>query len=192
MTSKAVNGGRGRASLARMFGWGFAALLMLLPLAAMQFTSEVNWTGSDFLFAGLLIGGVGLALELAVRKSDNLAYRAGMGLALAASFLLIWINSAVGIIGDEGNAANLLYAGVLAVALFGALGVRFRPGGMAVAMAATALAHAGVGLFALLKGLGAAEPPGALGILVLNGGFTCMWLLSAAFFRKAAREPEKS
>ena len=28
--------------------WGAAAFLLVLPAVAMQFTSEVNWTASDF------------------------------------------------------------------------------------------------------------------------------------------------
>src|SRR3954469_1092777 len=45
----------------RVAGWSFAAGLLALPALAMQFTHEVNWTGFDFLVAGGMIGGVGLA-----------------------------------------------------------------------------------------------------------------------------------
>ena len=55
--------------------------------------------------------------------------------------MLVWINLAVGIIGSEDNPANLMYGGVLAVGVAGAVAARFRPGGMARALAATALAQ---------------------------------------------------
>ena len=69
--------------------------------------------------------------ELGARMSRNTAYRAAVGLATVAGFLLVWINLAVGIIGDEGNPANLMFGGVLVVGVIGALVARFRAPGMA-------------------------------------------------------------
>jgi hypothetical protein len=152
---------------------------------AMQFTDEVHWTGFDFVFAGVMIGGTGLAYELAVRASGSLAYRAGVAVALAASFLLIWVNGAVGIIGDEDNPANLMYGGVLAAALVGAIVARFRAAGLMRAMLVAASGQALVAAIALIGGLGASEPPGPIGILALNGFFVLLWLFSAFLFRKA-------
>ena len=63
----------------------------------------MNWTASDFVFAAVLIGGVGLVLELAVRSTPSAAYRSGVAVLAAASFLLIWINAAIGIVGNEDN-----------------------------------------------------------------------------------------
>ena len=101
----------------RIAGWSLAVLVLLTPFLAMQFTSGVNWTRFDFIFAAVLIGGVGLLFELTVRMSDNKAYRAAVGLALAAGLLTIWANGAVGMIGDEDNPLNLMFAAVLAIAL---------------------------------------------------------------------------
>ena len=39
--------------------------------------------------------------ELAAWMTGNRAYRAAVGVAVAAAFLLVWINLAVGIIGTE-------------------------------------------------------------------------------------------
>ena len=47
----------------RIAGWGFAAILLLLPAIAMQFTSEVDWDARDFIVMGALIGMVGLGTE---------------------------------------------------------------------------------------------------------------------------------
>ena len=172
-----------RARPWRLVGWGMAASLLLVPLVAMQFTSEVNWTASDFLFAGALIGGVGVLFELTVRMSASPFYRAGAALALAAAFLLIWINGAVGIIGSENNPLNLLYLGVIAISLVGSASAAFRPRGMAYAMFAAAAAMAAMAIVALAVGRG--EPPGPIGVIVLNGFFATLYFSAGWLFRIA-------
>jgi hypothetical protein len=124
---------------------------------------------------------------LVARKAGNIAYRAAVGVALAAAFLLVWISLAVGIIGTEDDLANLMYVGVLAVGIIGAIIARFRPHGMARALFATALAQAWVAVIALIFGLGSGSPPGVLGILILNGFFVALFLGSAWLFRNAAQ-----
>lgn len=168
----------------RVAGWSIAALLLLLPLVAMQFTREVNWTPFDFAFATVMIGGVGIAFELTVRATRNNAYRSGVAIALAAAFLLIWINGAVGIIGDEDNPLNLLYIGVIAIAFGGMAWARFRASGVSHAMTMAAIANAAVGVVAVLAGRN--EPPGIVGLIVLNGFFVLLFLGAARLFGIAA------
>src|SRR5687768_342336 len=93
------------------------ASILMVPLVGMQFSDEVLWTLSDFVFAGTLIFGTGLLYQLTTRITGNAAYRTAVGLALAASFLLLWINGAVGIIGDSDF--NMLYVGVPMVGIIG-------------------------------------------------------------------------
>jgi hypothetical protein len=164
-----------------------AALILLLPLSAMQFTDEVVWNLADFAVAGGLLVGTGLLYEAAGRRTRNIAYRAAAGVALAAALLLVWISLAVGIIGDEGDPANAMYIGVLAVGVVGALIARFQPHGMARALLATALAQALVAAIALSAGLGA-PASGPLEILMLNGCFVALFVGSAWLFRHAARD----
>nr|WP_239986109.1 hypothetical protein [Paracoccus sp. SY] len=76
------------------------ALLLLVPPLAMQVTDQVNWGVFDFATAALLIGCVALAWELSLRMTCNRVRRRTIALALAASFLLLWIELAVGIIGN--------------------------------------------------------------------------------------------
>lgn len=177
MANEAVKSGGRLASRLRIAAWGLAALILLLPLVAMRFTDEVNWTVLDFVFAGVLIGGVGLAFELTVRMTRNHAYRAGVGAALAAAFLIIWANGAVGMIGSEDNPYNLLFIGVVALALIGSIFVRFRAEGMARVIAAAAIVHAGVAVAGLSQ-----DPRGG----IFSAVFAGIWLLSAALFRNAA------
>ncbi len=90
-----------RRSPWRIARWSAAALVLLLPLAAMQFTDEVDWTLSDFVFAGILLSASLAAYELVARRTGDPCYRAGAGLAVAALFLLSWSNAAVGITDSE-------------------------------------------------------------------------------------------
>lgn len=170
----------------RIAGWGAAAMFILLPAVAMQVTDEVNWTLPDFVFAGALVAGVGATLELVAKTTSNLAYRAAVAVALAAGFLLIWLNGAVGIIGSEDNSANLMFGGVLAVAIVGAVFARFQPGGMARAMIAAAIAQMLVAVIALVAGLGL-PASGPLEVLSLNAGFAVLWLTAGWLFRRTVR-----
>jgi len=162
------------------------AVLLAVPLAAMQVTDEVVWTVSDFVVAGALVFATGTLLELAWRRAETAAYRIAAAVALAAGFLLVWGILAVGVIGASGDRADLLYAGVFTVGIVGALLARFRPRGMAWVMAATAVAQVAVGGVALIAGMVPAYNA-AYEILGLSGFFAALWLLSACLFRRAAR-----
>lgn len=163
----------------RAAGWSVAALILLTPLVAMQFTREVNWTLGDFLFAGMMIGLAGIAYELTVRVSGNRNYRAGVAVALCASFLTVWVNGAVGMIGDEDNPYNLLFLAVIGVALIGSIMARFRPIGMVTAMFFAAF-------FQGVVAAGGMSTDARGGML--SACFALIWLLSAALFRNAARD----
>jgi hypothetical protein len=187
MAGNTENGGGGRGSRWRIAVWATAALL-LLPLAAMQFTNEVNWDETDFIVVGAMLAVACGTVELAARMTGNTLYRAAVGVAVAAAFILVWINLAVGIIGSENNPANLMYGGVLACAIIGAVIGRFQPIGMARALSATALAQVLVGVIALTAGFGSTAPSFPEAIVFLTGFFATLWLISAWLFRKAARE----
>jgi hypothetical protein len=178
-------GGR-RGNGWRIAGWASAGLILLVPLVAMQFTSEVSWTGFDFAFMAAMFGSVGLAVEWTFRKSRNPAYRMAVGIALAAIFFLIVINGAVGIIGSEGEIANLLFGGVILIALIGAIAARFRPAGMALAMVAAALAQLLVPLIALAGGLAPRAMVLAPEVPASTAVFMGLWLVAGWLFRKAA------
>jgi hypothetical protein len=165
-----------------------AAFLLSLPLMAMLITDEVAWGPVDFALAGVLLVGTGLLLELAVRKAGDIPHRAAVVVALAAAILLVWISLAVGIIGVEGDSADLMYVGVLAVGVIGAIIARFQPHGMARALLATALAQALVAVIALIAGKHE-EPVTSVAELVgLNAFFVALFIGSAWLFQRAARQ----
>ena len=163
-------------------------LILLLPLVAMQITDEMAWTLADFAVAGVLLVGTGLTYSF-VARAGNLAYRAGVGVALAAAFILVWTVGAVGVIGEDGDRADLMYGGVLAVGLIGAVVARFRPDGMARALLAMALAQAVVGVIALIAGKHQAPLSSVYEIVGLNAFFAALFIASAWLFRHAARRP---
>ena len=160
--------------------WGGAAVLLSLPLIAMQFTSEVDWTAADFVVMGIMLTLVGLGFELAVRVARSHAYVVGAGVAVAAAFLITWSNLAVGIIGNEDNPANLIFFGVLLLGLLGVVFSRLDPLRLARAMELTAVAQ-------LIACVAALVLDGAH-VFVITAVFFAMWLTSAQLFRAAARQ----
>jgi hypothetical protein len=60
-------------------------------------------------------------------KTSNTAYKAAVGLAIATPFLLVWMIGAVGVLGVDGDPADLMYIGVLAVGIIGAIIARLSP-----------------------------------------------------------------
>jgi hypothetical protein len=171
-----------------MVPWVIAAVMLLLPLIAMQFIDEVVWDETDFAVIGIMLFGACGAYELAARMTPNIAYRAAVAVAVVAIVILVWINLAVGIIGSEDNPANLMYGGVLAVGIVGSFIARLQPHGMARALAATAFAQLLVGVIALAAGFGSTAPSFPEPIVFLTGFFAALWLISACLCWKAARE----
>lgn len=167
----------------RLIGWSTAGLILLLPLAAMQVSEEVVWTLGDFAAAALLLGTVGGVLGLAMRYSRVRSYRAAAGIALTTTMLIVWINLAVGLIGNEDNSANLLFFGVLLVAAIGSILARFRAAGMAVVMATAALVQALVPATAWLLGLSSTSSPWTIEVFFATAFLSAMWLISAWLFR---------
>jgi hypothetical protein len=180
--------GGGHARRWRIARWGGAALLLLLPLVAMQFSAEMDWDETDFIVMGAMLGGACGLYELAAWLSRSAAYRAAVAVAVVAAFLLIWLNLAVGIIGSEDNPANRMYAGVLATAFAGAVVARGKAGGMARTLAVTALAQALAGAIALATDAGVTGENWPRDVIVLSTFFSALWLGSALLFRRAARE----
>ena len=167
--------GRG---LARRLVWGGAAVLMLLPAAAMPFTAEMNWTAGDFIVWGGMLLAACAAYEIAARVARSNAYLAAAGVAVAGAFFMTWVNLAVGIIGSENNPANDMFFWVIAVGVIGALVTLLRARPMAWVMAAVAVAQVAVCAYAWFAGLGY--------VFVFTGLMCAVWIASARLFHIAA------
>lgn len=166
------------------------ALLLLVPLVAMQFSDEVNWSPFDFVVAFVLLMGTGLTFEFITRKSADTIYKFAVASALGTALLMIWTNLAVGIIGSENNPANQMYFGVLAIAVIGSAITRLRAYGMANVLLSTAAANVLAAVTAIAAGWGAPYNT-AMEILFINLIFILLWIISAILFSISATKKQK-
>jgi len=169
--------------------WVIAILsILMIPLVAMQFTNEVNWSLSDFIIMGIILFSIGLSYELIARKSEEIVYRSAFGVALAGVFLLLWVNGAVGIIGSEDNPANLMYGMVLIAGILGSFMSRLKSKDMMVTLLVIALIQFIVPIVALIFEPANASwgKTGVIGVFVLNAFFVMLFIISALLFRRTS------
>jgi len=169
-------------------------IVALLPLALLliPFTGNLtvegwNWKWNDFLFAWVVFSVTTFLFRfLVTRPMANLAYKAGVALAVLAGFLVFWITAAVQIIGDE-NPGNLLYLLTLLGGFIGVCVARFRPAGLArVAFAMAAALFLIPAVSVLLWPVD--FNPGYAKVQILSSGFAAMFLASGLLFRHAANQ----
>jgi hypothetical protein len=160
-----------------------AACILLLPAIGMLLTEEVAWSAHDFLLAGIILVAPAMMYETVSRKTGNLTYRAALATSLLSAVFLVWVNLAVGFIGEPSHPANLMYAGVLALAVVGSAVTRLRPRGMSVTMLMTAMSLVLISCIVLFKGYGAEA-------LVLSATLAALLAGAAYLFKAAAKEME--
>ncbi len=165
--------------LLRTILWGGAVTLFLIPVVAKMIGGEAMlWTGGDFVFAAVGILIATALVDLGLRKAPDFPYAVASAIAVGICFLTIWANAAVGIAGDEDNPANAAFYSIVLFAALAAAVARGRPGAMAKAMTACAIAQLGAGVVVAVMGY--LTP---IFTLFMGG----LWLLSASLFREAAR-----
>ena len=162
--------------------WGTAAVLLCLPAIVMSFFPDagVNWTGSDFVVMGVMLTLACVAVEIGARMADNLPYLAGLVFAVGTGFVTVWVNLAVGMILSEDNPENLVFLGVLALAIVGSLAVRLRARGMVKVMLCTGALQALIGITVFASGL---DEPYTASLIT---AFALPWWLSAGLFHWSA------
>ena len=64
--------------------------LLLIPLIAMRFTDEVNWTPMDFVVMGAMLLITGLGIEVALRIVRATWVRVAAVAAILFGFLMVW------------------------------------------------------------------------------------------------------
>ena len=74
--------------------------LLLIPLIAMQFSSDVQWTGRDFLIMGIMLLSLGVGIEFILRKASTRRSRIVLAAGAVFLFLLVWAELAVGVFGS--------------------------------------------------------------------------------------------
>ncbi len=73
--------------------------LLLIPLIAMQFSTEVNWSPFDFAVMGIMLSTLGIALEVILRIFPKKSQRIWLIAIIFLFFLLVWAELAVGVFG---------------------------------------------------------------------------------------------
>ena len=114
------------------------------------------------------------------------ARRAGLGLGFATTVFLFWAIGALGVIGSQGDPADLMYLGVLGIVVGGSAASRLEDRGMARTMVAAVAAHGLVALVALLHGEHQSPVTSVVEILGLNAMFMVLFAAAALLLRFAA------
>ncbi len=74
------------------------ALLLLIPLVAMQFTQEVAWGPGDFIVAAGLLFSAGALIVAGFTREKRTAYRIVIVVAVAVGMAVVWAELAVGLL----------------------------------------------------------------------------------------------
>lgn len=163
-------------------------VLLMIPAVATKYTEEVQWDLTDFILMGFALSILGFLYEV-IARSATPYYRAAFVICLLGLFLLFWVNAAVGIIGHEGQDANLLYGAVFVTGLLGSLYSRLNSRGMSRTMVAMGIVQLLVPVVALI----AWPPPliswspGVFGVFVISAFFALLFYFSAYLFHRAGR-----
>jgi hypothetical protein len=172
------------------------ALILSIPLLRSLFVSGWDWDIRVFLLVGAvgtLLFSIGLACQMVIRNLGTTVYRVAVGVALVASFGLVWGNFVQA--ADDVNPAAMMYLSVPIVGIIASALARFRPDGMARALFVTALAQ-GLVLLVVLIVRNPGVTPWTAAVLRGFGGnsmFFVLFVASALLFRKAARgEPHRA
>lgn len=168
----------------------FTALILSLPLLRSLFVSGWDWDVRGFLLVGAvgtLLFSMGLACQMVIRNLGTTVYRAAVGVALLAAFVLVWGNFVQASDDVSPTPGAMMYLAVPLVGIIGAATARFQPDGMARALFVTALAQALVLAIAL-----SLNPPVTSWTAPVWRGFVgnavnlMLFVGSALLFRKAA------
>ena len=71
--------------------------IVSVPLIAMQFTDEVNWTLFDFFMASFLLITILTLIEITLQNFKNKTFKITTIFVIIVMFLLIWVDLSVGI-----------------------------------------------------------------------------------------------
>ena len=157
--------------------------LLMVPLVASRVVDGWNWDARGFVFTYVMFFGTGLAYALIAKKMGAWAYKAGVGLALVAGFVLGWGNMVH--MSESENPAYLVYFGVIAVGGVGAWLARLEARGMARVLFAMAAALAVVTVIAVML---LSDAPSGLprNVAVMHGVLVALFTASGLLFRHAS------
>ena len=109
------------------------------------------------------------------------AYRAGVAVAVATSFMTLWTT----VVRDDGNGIGFFL--VIMAAVVGGFSAWFRPAGLARTMLGVAIMQVLLGVAIATAPSTAKMPGGSFKALLFSAIFAALWLTSATLFRAAAK-----
>lgn len=177
------------------------AVLISIPLTLTALGDRIpnngwHWEFPDCIFAYVVLFGAACTYELISANAKNSAYKIAAGIGVFGALALLWINAAVGIIGND-DGSNLLYMLVPLIGLVGAGSVHAKPKGMSHVLFAMAIMQFLVPMtvYCIWKsGIWLSEVTwehGSLRIFALNTFFVLLFSASGLLFRKAAMTAPK-
>ena len=122
-----------------------------------------------------------------INMTKSHIYISAMAVSVVGLFLLIWLSLGIGIIGEDGNPSNIIYALVVAIGIIGAVSCRFKPRGMAFTLFAMTLTQTGITAVAIILKAGMPWSP-PLELLGLNGIFVFLFGVAGLLFCRARKE----
>ncbi|WP_018146827.1 hypothetical protein [Henriciella marina] len=142
----------------------------------------MNWTLSDFVIAGVMLGAVAIAFVCLFRLRRSRAYRGGLFVFSLTSVAVLGVTGAVGIVGAPENDANMLYIAGLAAAWLGGLVMRFRSNWLSRFLSVLAISYVFIATAAVLLGWGQSAASWPWDVLVGSAIFAGLWQVSAWLF----------
>lgn len=156
-----------------------ALAVWMVPVVAAQFVEDWHWGVGGFAFVYLLFFLTGMVIALVARQMGVWSYKAGVGLAVAAGFVLAWstwVQAA-----DLENPANFWYDIVLVVGVLGAGFSRLKAPGLAWTLFAMAA------VLALISAIlpSDAPPDMARRMAIGHGVHVALFTVAGLLFRHA-------
>ena len=96
--TETVPAARNPLPLWRVVLWGGVVAVLLLPAVAMRYTSEVDWTATDFVFAGVVLGLAAALFEIVMLTIRRPLHRALGGVVILGGVMAIWAAAVSGLI----------------------------------------------------------------------------------------------
>ncbi len=161
--------------------------ILVLPAIGELTVESWDWGVGGFLFMGALLFVTFLTIELIAKHSASRFYKAGVAIATVTTFFIIWVNLAVGIIGD-GNNTSAMYFLVVPVGFIGLALSRLKPLGLSITAFCMAAIMLLVPTVAWLTGnQDLAQEPQVLKVFVLSAGFAFWYAVAGVLFRVRAK-----
>ncbi len=165
-----------------------AALLLLIPLAASFITAEMQWTFSDYVLVWVMLFVAGTTYTLVSRLSSDYTYKAAVALASVTGLFMVWSNLAVGIIGNEDNAINVVYFVIIMVGFIGAFWVRFQSKGLSRVLIGMCILLATIAMYALLSGMQHIPESSTMQIIGVHMFFITPLAIAAILFHQHSKD----